>query len=79
MKDDALDPPLKLYRAENNLVLHTVYRHDHRLSNKHVNNRTDIFISNMTHNDDGFSTIKTAQKELSNSQMSETKLSMMDQ
>lgn len=60
MKDDVLDPPLKLYRAENNLVLHTVYRHDHRLSNKHVNNRTDIFISNMPHNEDGFSTIKSA-------------------
>ena len=64
-KDDLLDPPLKLYRAENNLVLHTVFRHDHRISKKHVNNRTDIFISTLPHNDMGFSTIESAQKELS--------------
>lgn len=60
MKNDVYDPPLNLYRAENNLVLHTVYRHDHRLSKKHVNNRTDIFISTVSHNDLGFSTIESA-------------------
>ena len=54
MKDDVLDPPLKLYRAENNLVLHTVFRHNYKLSDKHINNRTDIFVRNIPHNDDGF-------------------------
>lgn len=86
MKDDMIDPPLKLYRAENNLVLHTVFRHNHRLSKKHVNSRTDIYISNMPQNEDGIKdrkqyfgdTIKSAQKELSQSQLSDTKLSIAD-
>lgn len=64
MKDDLLDPPLKLYRAENNLVLHTVFRHNNRLSNTHVNNRTDIFISNVPHNDEAFNKSSSPSRKL---------------